>query len=164
MDMTDRTLSGPRGLPSRTRRHADARAAEAADAPASCYKNTVHMSADESKPSGAPWSATLDAIPVALIAWREDGTITAANDAAAALLGYPREELLARSYWALTLPGQRPREVAAARRREAPYDKEFIRADGELVTVRVVGVGAVPGGRGQGHLCAFTAEGGGAPR
>lgn len=103
-----------------------------------------------------------DAVPIALIAWREDGTIVAANAAAAGRLGYPREELLARSYWSLTLPGQRSREIASARRRE-PYDKEFIRDDGAPITARIVGVGPAPGEPDDVHVCAFTiaADGGG---
>lgn len=114
------------------------------------------MSDDVSNQSRRPRSAAFDAIPVALIAWREDGAITAANDAAAALLGLAREELLARSYWALTLPGQRQREIAAVRGREAPYDKEFVGADGLPFTARVVGVG--PGEADDVHVVAFTAE------
>jgi rsbT co-antagonist protein RsbR len=119
------------------------------------YKNEVRMPDHPSKRAAVSTWAALDAVPIGLIAWREDGAIVAANEAAAALLGHPRDGLLERSYWALTLPGQRQREVTAARCREA-YDKEFLDAEGAPITARVVGVGPAPGEPDDVHLCAFT--------
>lgn len=98
-----------------------------------------------------------DRVPVPLIGWREDGTVVVVNAAAAAALGRPREELLARSYWALTLSGQKQREIALVRAGSLPYGKEFVRADGAPLTVRVVGRSPLAGAE-DGHLCAFVVD------
>jgi PAS domain S-box-containing protein len=86
----------------------------------------------------------LDLVPVPLIAWREDGVVLAVNRAAAAALGQSREALLGRSYWALTLSGQKQRELALIRSGELPHGKEFVGADGEPITVQVVGRTPLP--------------------
>lgn len=99
----------------------------------------------------------LDEVPVPVVAWREDGTIVAVNAAAAAWLGWSAAELRARSYWEITLAGQKQREIAAARG-GAAYAKEFVRADGAPVTGRAVGVATRADGA---HVCAFAIESGG---
>lgn len=104
-------------------------------------------------------AAAWDQVPVPLIGWRErDGRVLAVNDAAAAALGYPREALLARSYWELTLSGQKQHELARLRGEELPYGKEFVRADGEPLTVQVIGRSSLPGDDEPGHLCAFVVD------
>jgi rsbT co-antagonist protein RsbR len=105
-----------------------------------------------------PPEGALDAVPVPLIAWREDGAILAANQAAASALGYAREALLGMSYWDVTLPGQKPREIALARQGDAPYGKELLRADKKPITVRVVGIRRVANGDLAAYLAAFVAD------
>ncbi len=103
-------------------------------------------------------SEVWDRVPVPLIGWREDGEVIAVNAAAATTLGQPREALLGRSYWSLTLSGQKQRELALVQRGELPYGKEFLRASGEPITVRVIGCSPLGEGEGAGYLCAFVAE------
>ena len=90
-----------------------------------------------------------------MIGWREDGTIVAVNAAAVAVLGGTRAALLADSYWARTLSGQKQREIALVRGGALPYGKEFVGADGAPITVRVIGRTALLDGDAAGHLCAF---------
>jgi rsbT co-antagonist protein RsbR len=115
-------------------------------------------SPDAGRDGGLPPPGALDAIPVPILAWREDGAILAANEAAAATLGYPREALLGMSYWDVTLPGQKPREIALARQGSVPYGKELVRAGGEPITVRVVGIRRITDGDVAAHLAAFVAD------
>ena len=84
-------------------------------------------------------------VPVPLIARREDGRVVAVNTAAATALGHTRESLLASSYWTLTLSGQKQCELALVQRGEVSYGKEFLRADGEPVTVSVIGCAPLAG-------------------
>ncbi|HEY0136985.1 MAG TPA: PAS domain-containing protein, partial [Nannocystis sp.] len=95
-----------------------------------------------------------DGVPVPMIGWREDGRVVAVNTAAVSALGRSREDLLATSYWELTLSGQKQRELALVQRCELPFGKEFLRASGEPVTVQVIGCTRLPDG--DGHVCAFT--------
>lgn len=101
-------------------------------------------------------AAAWDLVPVPLIAWRADGLLLAANHAAAAALGYSREALLGRSYWALTLSGQKQRELALLYSGELPHDKEFVGADGEPITCTVIGRTALPGVGEPAYLSAFV--------
>lgn len=94
-----------------------------------------------------------------LIGWREDGRVLAVNRAAVAALGYPRSVILARSYWELTLSGQKQQELARLRDAQLPYGKEFVRADGEPLTVQVVGRSALASDGEPAHLCAFVVDG-----
>jgi rsbT co-antagonist protein RsbR len=105
-----------------------------------------------------PPPGALDAIPVPVLAWREDGAILAANQAAAVALGYARDALLKMSYWDLTPAGQKTREIALARQRQAPYGKELVRASGTPITVRVVGIRPIANGAVAAHLAAFIAD------
>ena len=109
-------------------------------------------------------TAAWDLVPVPLIAWREDGLILAVNCAAAAALGQSREALLGRSYWALTLSGQKQRELALIRSGELPHGKEFVGANGESITVQVVGRTPLPGEGELAYLSAFVVEELGAAR
>jgi len=104
-------------------------------------------------------AAAWDQIPVPLIGWREDGRVLAVNRAAVAALGYPRSVILARSYWELTLSGQKQQELARLRDAQLPYGKEFVRADGEPLTVQVVGRSALASDGEPAHLCAFVVDG-----
>lgn len=94
-----------------------------------------------------------------LIGWREDGRVLVVNRAAVAALGYPRSVILARSYWELTLSGQKQQELARLRDAQLPYGKEFVRADGEPLTVQVVGRSALASDGEPAHLCAFVVDG-----
>lgn len=104
-------------------------------------------------------AAAWDQIPVPLIGWREDGRVLVVNRAAVAALGYPRSVILARSYWELTLSGQKQQELARLRDAQLPYGKEFVRADGEPLTVQVVGRSALASDGEPAHLCAFVVDG-----
>jgi rsbT co-antagonist protein RsbR len=106
---------------------------------------------------------TWDEVPVPLIGWRDDGSVVAVNTAAATALGYSREELIARSYWSLTLSGQKQRELALVQRRELPYGKEFLRPDGAPITVRVIGCTTHGEGDDAHNVCAFTVDTGEQP-
>ena len=105
-----------------------------------------------------------DGVPVPMIGWREDGRVVAVNTAAMAAFGRSRDALLAASYWDLTLSGQKQRELALVQRRELPFGKEFLRGDGEPVTVQVIGCAPLANGDGDGHVCAFTVDATDAPR
>src|SRR5687768_16093798 len=115
---------------------------------------------DRERDEALPAQGALDAIPVPLLVWREDGAILAANEAAASALGYAREALLGMSYWDITMPGQKQREIALARQGEVPYGKELVRAGGQPITVRVIGIRAVAKGDVAAHLAAFIADAG----
>lgn len=99
---------------------------------------------------------TLDLVPVPMLAFREDGALLAVNRAAADCLGYARDDLLARSYWELTLPGQKHREISLARQGAVPYDKELLDAAGAARTVRVVGLTPLSTEDVAAYLCAFN--------
>ena len=90
--------------------------------------------------------------------------MVAVNTAAMAAFGRSRDALLAASYWDLTLSGQKQRELALVQRRELPFGKEFLRGDGEPVTVQVIGCAPLANGDGDGHVCAFTVDATDAPR
>ncbi len=103
-------------------------------------------------------AAAWELVPVPLIGWREDGRVLAVNSAAATALGYSREALLGRSYWALTLSGQKQRELALVRSGELPHGKEFVGADGEPITVQVIGCSSLPSDGETAHLSAFIVD------
>ncbi|MBA3548787.1 MAG: GAF domain-containing protein [Nannocystis sp.] len=103
-------------------------------------------------------AAAWELVPVPLIGWREDGLVLAVNSAAATALGYSREALLGRSYWELTLSGQKQRELALVRSGELPHGKEFVGADGEPITVQVIGRASLPGDGEPAHLSAFIVD------
>jgi PAS domain S-box-containing protein len=82
---------------------------------------------------------------VGLLYWRENGAITDANDAFLAIVGYSRDDLARGLDWqAMTPPEHRALdEQAGAEIRErgscTPYEKQFIRKDGQRVDILLGG-------------------------
>ncbi|WP_143028826.1 GGDEF domain-containing protein [Quadrisphaera sp. DSM 44207] len=119
-----------------------------------------HRTADGSEPEGefrpadaATLGAAFRAAPIALAVVDDEGRCTDVNDAFVALLGYPREELVGRSYAVLTHPDDRHLDSAAVAQMAADgagptVEKRFVHQEGRTVwtrtTARLLG-DAAPG-------------------
>lgn len=85
-----------------------------------------------------------DANMIALAFWREDGTVTDANDAWLSMIGYTREDLAAGNVnWRKATPpeyvhlDQKGAEELGATGICLPFEKEYVRKDGSRVPVLV---------------------------
>ena len=84
------------------------------------------------------------------------------NEAFQRICGYSEEELRALDYWALTPPEY---EADEARQLESlertgyygPYEKEYVRKDGSLVPLRLIGM-LVTGGDGRKHIWSIVED------
>jgi PAS domain S-box-containing protein len=84
----------------------------------------------------------LEQLPIGISLCRMDGTIVDANPAFAAILDRPVAEVLGLTFWQLTpeesAPLERERfEVLKASGRYGPFEKDYLRADGGRVPVRL---------------------------
>ncbi len=97
---------------------------------------------DPTVPPGGDLAALvglLSASPTAAVLWDESGAIRWCNPAFATLLEQPSGALLGSSYWAVTTPGQKQREIGDLMAGRASYTKEFLRRDGATISVRAFG-------------------------
>lgn len=77
----------------------------------------------------------------AMVCFDEAGRITWANPKVAELLGLAADAVVGQSYWELTAPGQKNREVNEILGGRAGFEKEFRRGDGSTLTARVLTTG-----------------------
>lgn len=92
---------------------------------------------------GASAATCLDQIPVACVDLDRDGLIRRTNAALFHLLGYEESAILGRPVWDLIVPEEMARarrgyaQKLAGERHLIPFERDYLRADGTVVTVQV---------------------------